>query len=241
MDDPDGLGGYRGWANRLAERLAAANGSVLYANLGVRGLKTRTIRETQLDRAVAMKPDLATVVSGTNDMMGLRFDADAFGADVEAMQRAMREIGATVLTFTLPDVSKLMPIARPFRARLFRMNDVLRDVSRRTGTILVDFAAHSSATDPRFWSDDRLHANSLGHERMAEALAHAIGLPGAEPSWTRDLEPAPRSRLGRIISAELAWSRRHLTPWLLRRLRRASSGDGLVAKRPRLTLVAKSE
>ncbi len=38
LDHPDGQGGYRGWANRLAEQVAAAQGgSLLYANLAIRG------------------------------------------------------------------------------------------------------------------------------------------------------------------------------------------------------------
>ncbi len=37
LQDPDGAGGYHGWANRLAERVAQAQGGLLYANLGVRG------------------------------------------------------------------------------------------------------------------------------------------------------------------------------------------------------------
>jgi len=69
LDDPDGQGGYRGWANRLAERIAAEQGSLLYANLGIRGRTTRQILDEQLAPAVAMRPDLATVVSGTNDLM----------------------------------------------------------------------------------------------------------------------------------------------------------------------------
>ena len=43
LDDPDGRGGYRGWSRRLAERIARAQGTLLYANLGVRGLTTRQI------------------------------------------------------------------------------------------------------------------------------------------------------------------------------------------------------
>ena len=40
LDDPDGRGGYRGWANRLAAHVAAVQpGGLLYANLGVRGRK----------------------------------------------------------------------------------------------------------------------------------------------------------------------------------------------------------
>ena len=38
LDDPDGTGGYHGWANRLAARVAAARKSpLLYANLAIRG------------------------------------------------------------------------------------------------------------------------------------------------------------------------------------------------------------
>jgi lysophospholipase L1-like esterase len=234
LDDPDGRGGFRGWANRLAEKIAAQQGSLLYANLGIRGLRTRQIRETQLPAALEMRPDLATVVSGTNDLLGRRFDARAFAADVEAMQRALRDAGATVITFTLPDISRLMPLARPVRGRLERMNTALREVSGRTGAKLVDFAAHDSALDPRFWSDDRLHANALGHERIAGALAHAISLPGAADSWTTPLGAPPAQRFLEIVGAELAWTRRHLAPWIWRHLRGRSSGDGRTAKRPTL-------
>lgn len=234
LDDPDGRGGFRGWANRLAERIAAAQGSVLYANLGIRGFRTRQIRETQLAKALEMRPELATVVSGTNDLLGKRFEVHAFAQDVEAMQRALQENGATVLTFTLPDISRLMPLARPVRGRLERMNAALREVSARTGATLVDFAAHDSALDPRFWSDDRLHANSLGHERIAGALAHAIALPGAEDSWTDPLDPGPPPRLLQILGAELAWTRRHFAPWIWRHLHGRTSCDGRTAKRPQL-------
>ena len=65
LDDPDGRGGYRGWANRLAERIARDQGGLRYANLAVRGRKTREVLDEQLEAALAMKPGLAAVVSGT--------------------------------------------------------------------------------------------------------------------------------------------------------------------------------
>ena len=76
LDDPDGQGGYRGWANRLAEHLAASQGEVLYANLAVRGLSSRQIRERQLAKALSMSPDLVTFFSGTNDVVSRRFRVD---------------------------------------------------------------------------------------------------------------------------------------------------------------------
>src|SRR5438552_16003088 len=103
LDDPDGQGGYRGWSLRLAERIAGIQGTLLYANLAIRGRTTHQIRDQQLKPALAMRPDLATVFSGTNDVLALRFDARAVAQDIEAMLRALRAGGATVLSFTLPD------------------------------------------------------------------------------------------------------------------------------------------
>ena len=111
LDDPDGVGGYRGWADRLAEAVAAHQGEVAYANLAVRGRIARQIRAEQLDAAVALHPDLATVVAGMNDLLRARFDPRAVAAEVEAMQRALVDRGAVVLTLTLPDISRHLAIA----------------------------------------------------------------------------------------------------------------------------------
>jgi lysophospholipase L1-like esterase len=237
LDDPDGRGSYRGWANRLAERLAAEQGSVLYANLGIRGRTTPQIRAEQLAPALAMRPDLVTLVSGTNDLLRGTFDVTALRDDVFAMQDALRGIGATVLTFTLPDLTSIMPLARVVRSRLLQMNDTIREVSARTGTIVSDFAAWPVASDARLWSDDRLHANTPGHARIAEALAYSLGLPGTSLDWSSPLPAAPPPTLGTIIAAEVAWFRRHLLPWMWRHARGRSSGDGVTAKFPTLTLV----
>jgi lysophospholipase L1-like esterase len=237
LDDPDGRGGYRGWADRLADRLAAEQGSVLYANLGIRGRTTRQIRGQQLDAALAMRPDLVAVVSGTNDLLKPGFDPAVLRDDIEAMQRALVGAGATVITFTLPDLGDVMPLARTLRSRLARMNDAIRDAGARTGTIVCDFAAHPVASDPRLWSDDRLHANAAGHARIADALADHLSLAGADGSWSNPLPAAPSPRWGDRLRAEAAWTRRHLLPWAWRHLRGRSSGDGIRPKLPHLTVI----
>jgi len=237
LDDPDGRGGYRGWANRLAEKIAAAQGSVLYANLAIRGRTTRQIRREQLDAALAMRPDLVALVSGTNDLLRPHFDADALREDVEAMQGALTGIGASVITFTLPDLGDVMPLARMVRGRLLRMNQIIRDAGAKTGTIVCDFAAYPVAADPRLWSDDRLHANTAGHARIAEALAEHLGLEGADRSWSEPLPDALPPHWGDRLRAEAAWTRRHLLPWLWRHAQGRSSGDGITPKFPRLTLI----
>jgi lysophospholipase L1-like esterase len=234
LDDPDGQGGYRGWANRLAERIAAQQGSLLYANLAIRGLNTRQIRDRQLAPALAMRPDLVTVVAGTNDVLGRRFDPAGFGADLEAMQRAFVDIGATVLTFTLPDLTPVMPFARVLGDRVFALNDAIRAACARSGAILCDLAAYPVASDPRLWADDRLHANSIGHARIADAFAWHLGLPNTDLTWADPLPTLPPATFLSFARAELAWGRNHLLPWIWKHVRGRSSADGRSAKRPQL-------
>ena len=234
LDDPDGAGGYRGWADRLAEQLAAANPGLHYANLAVRGRLVRQVKEEQLAPAVALSPDVATVFAGVNDVLRPRFDLAAVVADLQEMYAALRDVGATVLSITVPDPSRVMPVARRLAPRIAAYNAAVRQAAERTGVMLVDVGASEVAGDPRLWSADRLHANSLGHERIAAALACALGLPGADPSWAEPLPPAPRRAPHVVAADELRWLRAHLAPWVARRVRGRSSGDGVQPKRPEL-------
>jgi len=146
LDDPDGHGSYRGWANRLAERIAREQGSIQYANLAIRGRTTRQVRAEQLAPALAMKPELAAVVSGTNDLLRRHFDAAALFSDIEAIQRPLIDAGATVITFTLPDLGDIMPIARMVRRRLHEMNDPIGVLVDRSGDEPVGTRSSASAT-----------------------------------------------------------------------------------------------
>jgi len=226
-------GRLRGWSFRLAERIARAQGGLLYANLAVRGATTRQIASQQLARAVAMKPDLATVFSGTNDVLRRRFDVREFRTDVLLIQRAMRAEGATVLTFTLPDLTPLLPLARGLAPRIRRMNDAVREACAETGTRLLDFAELPLATDPRLWNEDRIHANAAGHARIADALAQLIGLPGAGDAWRDPLPPLARPSAVAVAWRELQWSARHLVPWTLGALF-ARGGRTFAGRRPTL-------
>ncbi|NUO59554.1 MAG: SGNH/GDSL hydrolase family protein [Hamadaea sp.] len=232
LDDPDGRGGYRGWADRFAQHVAAARPGLEYANLAVRGKLTAEIQAEQLPVALGLRPDLATVVAGVNDMLRPRFDADDVTGRIGEMQAALIATGATVLTFTMPDPVRVMPMARPLRGRFAAYNEKLRQVSAQTGAILLDLGAHEVAGDPRLWSLDRLHANSAGHERIGYALAWAAGLSGFDDTWSASLPPEPLRTRRQRAAAEVAWIRGHLLPWVVRHARGQSSGDGITAKRP---------
>jgi lysophospholipase L1-like esterase len=72
------LGGLRGWADRLAEELAAGCQDFAYANLAVRGRLLEQILGEQVGPALALKPDLITLSAGGNDMVFHGTDPDSW-------------------------------------------------------------------------------------------------------------------------------------------------------------------
>ncbi|GAA2959733.1 MULTISPECIES: SGNH/GDSL hydrolase family protein [Streptomyces] len=234
VGDGDDTTGLRGWADRLAEHLAALNPELRYANLAVRGRVAGQVRAEQLAPALALRPDLVTVVAGVNDLLRPSFDAGRVAGQLEEMFAALTASGARVLTLTFPDVARIAPIARPVRGRVFDVNDRIREAAARHGVTVADLAPLPVATDPRLWSEDRLHASPLGHARIAAAAAYALGLPGSDDTWALPLPPQRLPSRLNAAGAELRWAAGFLGPWIGRRLRGRSSGDGRAAKRPEL-------
>jgi lysophospholipase L1-like esterase len=64
-----------GVADRLAAALRQANPDLRYTNLAQRGLLVNEIREQQLEAALALQPNLVSVVAGANDILTGRFSA----------------------------------------------------------------------------------------------------------------------------------------------------------------------
>ena len=103
LNDTRPDGSFAGWADRVAEVLAArepASGDEFrYANLAIRGLGLRAVVERQVPAAVAMRPDLLSLAAGGNDVLRPRADLDALGQRFDDAVAALRSDGATVLVF----------------------------------------------------------------------------------------------------------------------------------------------
>lgn len=230
--DPADDGRYVGWADRLATHLVAQHPDLLYANLAVRGRLASEVRAEQLPAAIAMEPDIAVAVAGVNDLLRPSFDAARLREDLFAIHAGLSETGARVVTFTMPDMSAVAPIAVALRGRFAALNAITHELAPRFGTLVVDLAAEPIASHPALWDDDRLHANSEGHRRIALALAEGLGLP-VEDDWRSPLPDVPR-RLAHVLLGEARWVATHLLPWALRHARGHSSGAVITAKRPEL-------
>jgi lysophospholipase L1-like esterase len=230
--DPGPDGTYIGWADRFATRLALQHPHLTYANLAVRGQTTDEVRRTQLDRALRLGPDVALLVAGVNDVLRPRLDREVLRDNLLTMYRRLHEAGARVLSFTMPDMTRVAPLTFALRPRVEYLNEVVREAASSYGTIVVDFAALPVAGHPALWHDDRLHANSEGHRRIAAALIEAYGLEGED--WRSEPHETATAGFLRIAGREARWIAAHLTPWVWGRVRGEEFATGGRCKRPEL-------
>jgi lysophospholipase L1-like esterase len=232
--DPDRPGEFRGWADRLAEHLAAAapGHDVEYANLAIRGRLVRQVLEEQMPVALAAQPDLVSLVAGGNDLLRPGGDPDALAAALEGAVATIRATGADVLLATGVD-PRPTPIIRRIRGRVAVLNAHLWSIAARHGAHVLDQWSAAWLQDPRMWDADRIHLTAEGHHRIALAAAAALGVPVAGAGdWRTPLPPLPPRPFRAAVSEEAAWVRGFVGPWVGRRLRGRSSGDGRVPKRP---------
>ena len=239
--DLDDEGGPRGFADRLAQHIADGQDEPLeYANLAIRGLKMREIRTSQLADALAMEPDLLTVSGGMNDVIAPRCDFDAIRAEYVIVFGEARRAGCTVLTWTMPDPAAINPLGAQLRERVNKLNAIIRSEAAERGVLVMDFDAYPVTTDRRLWFDDRWHCNSLGHIKIAEALAWRLGIAGFDESWA-DLQDRPATPQPRIpIAGDIDWAVHYLAPWLGKGIRRLPAGLGVEPKRPVPMIVPRS-
>jgi len=228
---PDGTP--RGWADLVADVLAGHERDFSYANLAVRSLRIDAIVDHQVPMAVALRPDLASIAGGANDLLGLRVDVGRVVRRLDEAIQALRESGAQVVVFAGFDARAQIPTGRLLTARTIGYNDGIRASAAAHGAILIDLWSMRELWDVRLWSDDRLHLSTVGHRHIARVVLQAIGHEAPDAWRVPDEPPGSRGWVA-ARAAELAWSRQHLVPWAVRKVRGRSMGDGLSAKYPDL-------
>jgi lysophospholipase L1-like esterase len=212
---PEGpQGGWRGWARLLAEGLPDPE----FHNLSVLGAQAKHVERDQLPVALALRPDIATVVVGINDTLRAGFDPERTGRAFARTVGALRASGAEVLTMRLPDPGRMFglpdAVGRPLSRRMRGVNAELDRVAVHFGTLHWDATNDPETYDRRNWSVDRLHPNERGHRLIACRFWDALAAAGYELGQRPDPTPAspPPTKRNEVI-----WMATKGTKWFLRR------------------------
>ncbi len=235
MSDEFINGQYRGWADRIADVMSQEVPGFTYVNLAVRGKLLKQVIDDQLPVAIGYVTGPDTLLSfhaGANDALRPGYKPEvAQEIYAQAVRRAAAS-GATIMLFTvLERTGNTGRGSDVWAARFGEFNKIVRKVGAEVGAIVNDANNESFFSDNRFLAFDRLHLNAEGHNRVAQALLEKLEY-NFDPSWRIPLPPAQPTPWikKRLITA--IWFFTFALPWIWRRLRGKSSGDGRVAKYP---------
>ncbi|MGG5173143.1 SGNH/GDSL hydrolase family protein [Pseudarthrobacter sp. J1738] len=221
--------GVRGWADRVAERLAKAEPGWEYANLAVRSKRLRHIIDEQLEPALAMNPTLITLYAGGNDILDFGTDMEDLLADYESMIAKLAASGAHLVLFTGYDV-KVSPVLEPLKKRNTLYNQRVRDLAYKYKATLVDYWCFDAYYDRRMWDTDRLHMSKAGHKYLAAQVLNHLGVK--HKIKLKDWDPAPRRTLREWEVAQRRWVHDWVLPLFRRKIQGVTLGDSLAPRWP---------
>jgi lysophospholipase L1-like esterase len=227
--EPNCPGGFRGWADRVAEVLSQGTDDFAYANLAVRGRLLQQIIDEQVEPAIDLHPDLITISAGGNDIIRPGTDPDAIAQGLESAIERLRSTGATVVLFNGPDIG-MTPVLGRHRGKVAIYNENIRGIAARHDVTVADMWSLRELRDPRMWAPDRLHFSPTGHHTVARMVLSTLGVSNELEPFRP--EPLPAASWRQARAEDIGWARDHLVPWMLRRMRHESSGDNITAKRP---------
>ena len=224
----------RGWADRVAEGLAVNGGEhVFYANFAIRGRLLSAIAGEQVDAALALepKPDLLVINGGGNDITRPDYSTERCIALLAGVAERAAETGVDLLILSAPNPSDHLPMGSTLNKRGRELTDAIPDLIAGLGNVqFISCFDDEELRDSRYWCEDRLHLNPLGHERVAAMVLTALGVATPVPPPGQPAPPHTSFRDARFAV-------NYLAPWVVRRMTRRSSGDGRNPKQPEWTAV----
>ncbi len=179
----------------LAAELAAASGRpVLLSNASVVGAESADLA-AQVDRVLHVRPHVAVIMIGANDVTHLVRPQKSVRLLVAAVER-LRDAGTEVVVGTCPDLGTVRPLAAPLRQVMRRMSRELAaaqaiavaDVGGRPVPLAQLLGDLFASRPDEFFSADRFHPSTVGYAACAHVLlpevldAVGLGAGGDRPA-----------------------------------------------------------
>jgi acyl-CoA thioesterase-1 len=181
----EGVGASRpelNYVSRLHARLHEIYRNARVANLGVGGATSVDVLARQLDRAIALRPDLVTMSVGPNDITE-RVPLADYTRNVDTiLGRLVAETTAVLVVNLLPDLA-VTPRFRGHEAeavvgrRSIEFNTALARLAKGYGVHVVDLYEASRRevpNRPELMAGDGYHPSDLGYARWAELMWDAV-------------------------------------------------------------------
>ena len=202
-----------GWTYRIA---SAITGPMTYLNLARPGAKSSELVEHQLPIATMLRPDLAIVVVGGNDMLRNNFCPKRLKDNLTEIFARFSALGTHVITLELHDPSKVLKLPKALERALLRrvdaVNAVYRELAESFPIIPIRARDIAGVHDRKNWHVDLLHPGPRGHYLLAEAAVRELARRGL-PIKALDVPEFPTISTREKVS----WMLLKGTPWFFKR------------------------
>ena len=160
---------------------------VVLATMAVVGAQSRDLA-TQVDRALQIRPHVAVIMIGANDVTHLRGTKRPVAELCEQITR-LRDEGVEVVVATCPDLGTVRLFPQPLRGVAGRMSDAMAksqgEGARAAGARVVPLAAllgqDFGSWPDVFFSRDRFHPSADGYTAAAAAILPSVLMAVGEP------------------------------------------------------------
>ncbi len=233
MNDEIIAGNFRGWADRVADVLATTHSEFTYMNLAIRGKLVGQVVREQIPIAlqhISDRPKPSEVLisfhAGANDILRPKYSPEETIATYNKGVEILAERGIQLMLFCiLEDFAAGSKTGSALAERFRFFNENVRQIAKEAGAILLDPNPEPFWHDKSFMSWDRLHMNSEGHYRAAQGVLAKLELPHDPNFREPKLGGAKKSQIKKLRE-NIHWFFAFLLPWIWRRIRGRSSGDG---------------
>jgi lysophospholipase L1-like esterase len=229
-----------GWADRLGELMARAaheaGEGFKFANLALRGSSMLQILTAQLEDALKLNPDVVTIMAGANDFMRSKKTHPELRALLRGAIMRLHEQGTHVVVANTVNPVHLQ-IFRPLAHKARAMSDLIESVAAEFEVPVLNIFEIQEFKNLELWCQDLVHFSGYGHIKIANKAA---GLLGIEHGFD---EIAVHEMIGpeRGVAATYRWLIRDVVPFMIRRIRRTNSGDGLEPKHHKYVKLVKKQ
>jgi lysophospholipase L1-like esterase len=156
-------------------------------NVGIGGERTDQALK-RLEKVIALKPGIVTVMYGTNDSYvdpgkkGSRITVEEYGENLTRIVKQLRKAGIEPVLMTEPRWGKTggpNGVGEHPNLRLHKYMTACREVAQKMDVPLVDHFqiwsdAETAGTTIGDWTTDQCHPNPEGHRRLHQAILPVV-------------------------------------------------------------------
>ena len=170
----------KSYAALIHKYLLSKNRHTIYYNLGEAYATTEDVIHLQLQKTIALQPDLVTISVGPNDIR-IKTPVKIFRIQLKSLFSELKnKSNAQIVINTIPDFSltTALPAHKKTISKIlaYRMNKIIKEESIAASVIVVDIYDMSKtfASNPEILSEDGFHPSDAGYAVWADAFINQI-------------------------------------------------------------------